>query len=116
MPDVETEDGADVIRQQAYEGPERRSQAARMHIAPTNEWWSRVTLPILISVILHAGAVVWWASKIQEQINGVIKDQEQLNTDLLRQNEQLLGAIYNLRSEFNKQHTVLLKHLLEKSR
>lgn len=82
-----------------YKGEERR-ECPQFEIRPSHGWWGQVTLPLIVGLVIQAGGIVWWASKIEadqialkSNVKQSITYQDQKYTALLaeiRENRRLI--------------------------
>lgn len=49
-----------------YEGHNRR-QVQQFEVLPSQSWWGKVVLPILVGLLTQLGVAIWWASGMEHR-------------------------------------------------
>lgn len=89
-----------------YIGPERREPPYRyeMRVQPSSDWWGKVTMPFVLAIVLQAGGIVWWASKLSADVNAVKTQFAAIQQDMVEDLER--------HSKFNSEHHNQLMQLI----
>lgn len=86
--------------------PDRR-QHQTIELRPNNQWWTKVTLPLIFALMTQAGGIIWWAAGVEAQ-------QEDLRADFER-NVMMDSKRYEiLLKEIKDNRNLIYSKLIEK--